>query len=938
MVFATDKFKKQYQVLSQNDKDNIHQIVDVLKSLPTKDYSEYLVSMCGENGNAKWSGINKNLYHLYPKGQKSVHRLFYCYATDLDNDIREKAQIMDGIVFIDYTTNHDDEKRAARNYEKSVIKYLTRFEPHKYDISSNMSSKVPVFWFCMSSQQEDVLSLPQPTLIKGSAGTGKTIISYELLKQWIVYDNDKKFLYLTYTDNLLEKTKKILSEDGLDINNGDITITNFMNLYSSDFGKQIVTEQKSRAIIIEIIEAYKKNNTLTENILFTDYFVYAYIRGLMKGRVVATYDEFFDHTSASIYLDKALLSSNLNIREKSKLKRQLFDHLNENSLDMKNFNNKVLSDIIGIYDTKKDRDILSTKIREICSDQLFNNLNTFRIKKFKYNFIEESKIVSELHKDSIDESDIKILLEIRKKYDKVLNEHNLYDDNDYAKYLLNQKISENDKFDGIIVDEVQDLTESQIEAIVKLSKSNSNQISFFGDPNQTINPTVYDYGRFNSYVYKEKNEINRMNLKVTHRCGPNLLDYINHLTRLRQTLKLTTNREDVEPEVSANKHKIDTYWACLVEDTETIDHVLEIFPNAIDCYLIVDSETTKQQVIERIKRVTIDSYDKELMDQIITVQNAKGLESKNVIIYNLISDNLEIFDNLNTHNNKISAMTFNKFYVSVTRAEDSIIICEERINENIEVKKQLFYSNNNLIVEKVSHDDIHDYLVSSSDPEKFLEQAQNLLEEDEYEKARKKSYIAIKKVVNQFRDYDQFEQIIAEISKNDELSKIFNVYNPRSTDEINYFIILYDKILKLLSEEFSIFEFKLLQYRREMLDEAIRIRDICQTIFDYEILKNDLLDIDIQNDYIEKFILLKNYRCAFIVASDIKREPLKKAIISIVKYLFGYLQYDETMDSFKVVEFSNTKFYKWILDNNVIKDSKVVLEKIKGSLGGIIND
>lgn len=242
------------------------------------------------------------------------------------------------------------------------------------------------------------------------------------------------------------------------------------------------------------------------------------------------------------------------------------------------------------------------------------------------------------------------------------------------------------------------------------------------------------------------------------------------------------------------------------------------------------------------------------------------------------------------------------------------------------------------MVENVSHDDIHDYLVSSSDPEKFLEQALNLLEEDEYEKARKKSNIAIKKVVNQFRDYDQFEQIIEEISKNDELSKIFKVYNPRSTDEINNFTILYDKILKLLSEEFSIPEIKLLQYRREMLDEAIRIRDICQTIFDYEILKNDLLDIDIQNDYIEKFILLKNYRCAFNVASDIKRKPLKKAIINIVKYLFGYLQYDETMDSFKVVEFSNTKFYKWILDSNVIKDSKVVLEKIKGSLGGMTND
>jgi len=46
-----------------------------------------------------------------------------------------------------------------------------------------------------------------------------------------------------------------------------------------------------------------------------------------------------------------------------------------------------------------------------------------------------------------------------------------------------------------------------MEAIVKLSKKDSNDISSFGDPNQTINPTVYDYGRFNSYILHSRQHL-----------------------------------------------------------------------------------------------------------------------------------------------------------------------------------------------------------------------------------------------------------------------------------------------------------------------------------------------------------------------------------------------------------------------------------------------
>ena len=51
-------------------KQSIHQIVENLNSMSSKDQPKYLESLCGENGKAKWNGIRRTLYHLYPQGQK----------------------------------------------------------------------------------------------------------------------------------------------------------------------------------------------------------------------------------------------------------------------------------------------------------------------------------------------------------------------------------------------------------------------------------------------------------------------------------------------------------------------------------------------------------------------------------------------------------------------------------------------------------------------------------------------------------------------------------------------------------------------------------------------------------------------------------------------------------------------------------------------------
>ena len=557
MIYVTDRFKKKYQELSESDKQNVNKIFEDINRLTSRDYPEYLIALCGENGNSKWSGINKTLYHLYPNGQKNVHRMFYCYATDIDDNLREKAQIIDGVVFIDYTTKHDDEVKAARKYEKNQIQHLSRFESIEYKLLEKQQQAKPSFWFCLTSEQEDVLMLPQPSLIKGSAGTGKTIISFELLKQWVVSNETKKYLYLTYTNNLLKKAKQTFYEDGMHIDNKRVVLSDFSSLLNSKSNKTVINEQQARKIIVEIINEYDKSNNMPRDILFTDYFIYSYIRGIIKGHFEKFYHEIVDVFAAKKKISKALESCDFNINEKNRIIRQIIDTLENKNFNDKRLKTEILRNIVSLYDNKRERERFSIKVLQFFDKELIHKMSLFLKKIPKYKYFDDSVVKDKLINTGIESSHVETLMDLKNKYNKVLDDNNYIDDNDCALIILNSEILEENKYDGIIVDEVQDLTEIQIEAIVKLSRKDSKDISFFGDPNQTINPTVYDYGRFNSYVYIEKKHINRKNLKITHRCGPNLLEYINHLTQLRKKLKLTTIRENFEPAKSANKNKID---------------------------------------------------------------------------------------------------------------------------------------------------------------------------------------------------------------------------------------------------------------------------------------------------------------------------------------------------------------------------------------------
>ncbi|HNZ49905.1 MAG TPA: AAA family ATPase [Bacilli bacterium] len=788
LVYVTEQFIKAFNELDPEDKLQINSIVNDISVRNSREVPEYLARLYLGSGKAKWAGINKVLYHLYPQGRDSQHRLFYCFGGDLQPSTNKVDS--DDVIFIAYVTRHDDERKAAKRYNKSTITLFYFFD-YSFEKENDVVS-TPVFKIKLTNLQNEILLLTKPPAsIKGSAGTGKTLISYELFKNWIRQDNDSKFLYLTYTSKLINKAKDTLKFDGLDINKDNTHMFQFKDLFIQlEIDRQIKTDQiidelNAREKIDDIINKFRNfNPSFKDDIIFSNYFVYTYIRGLMKGRVSEP-KKIFNLNIKGL----EMFLKDLNLEEEGfKIKKFLNDHLQKQLLEEKD-----LTDFLDrIVSSKKKKNIDS--ILSKFDKKTIDKINSFRLINKEFNFIEDSNVEKELKKDGISDKKILDLIKLKQEYNKILKTYNLYDDNDCAKAILNYEIENSQKYDGIVIDEVQDLTEIQIMAIAKLLKKGSNNIYFFGDPNQTINPTIYHFGRFNSYLYEDeeqnKRNINQIILKKTHRCGPNLLDYINHLVKLRKDFKLTTNTEDLIKEESERIGEFDGHFACLIEKKELIDFVLITLKDATDYYLIVDNEKSKEKVIEGIKALEGDSYDNNIENQIITVQNSKGLESESVVIFNLISDNIDIFNNLiNETNNKVSSMTFNKFYVSVTRAKNSIIICEEGLGDHEQVKQILFYSGEKKIPEDIVESDIEEYLRTTNEPGKFFDQAIQLIEEKEYEKASRKNDTALRHLLNQFDTNDNLDKLKTEFKNSnlDEIQKLTSSISKENLEKYQHF-------------------------------------------------------------------------------------------------------------------------------------------------------
>lgn len=215
------------------------------------------------------------------------------------------------------------------------------------------------------------------------------------------------------------------------------------------------------------------------------------------------------------------------------------------------------------------------------------------------------------------------IYDLFQRYTKFLEQENYYDSNIIAYNYLNLVEA---TYDAIFVDEVQDFTNSQLSLILKSLKDNS-QFLLCGDANQIVHPNFFSWSKLKSFFYSDT-DLNTTN--ITRILVENY----------RNSLEVTELANRVLRFKNYRFGSIDKESHYLIDSTsEKHGNVscLEATPNIIKEVNARTSRSTSYAILvlyEHCKQKVREVFNTPL---IFTVQEAKGLEYENIILYDFIS-------------------------------------------------------------------------------------------------------------------------------------------------------------------------------------------------------------------------------------------------------------------------------------------------------------
>lgn len=307
----------------------------------------------------------------------------------------------------------------------------------------------------------------------------------------------------------------------------------------------------------------------------------------------------------------------------------------------------IIKGMIGVDWTPSNQDIYSQKLLE---RDLYINLpskfSTFSNKEIAY--------------------------EIALKYQAWLDENKKVDENDLTRIAIRELELDNiEKYDFIVVDEVQDLTEKQIYLLYKLVKNPKN-VLFSGDFNQTINATYFNTHRIKSLFTLNSKDIKfyEKKLSTNYRSHKEIVKLANRVSEIRIN-KLYRDKNDYKEKYIELEHEECQKPIFLKKNNTNRNQLLKLAENRHYTAIIVCDE------YEKIKL----KKDLGIEDNVFTVSEMKGIEKPYVICYNIVSKYNEqwkqILNGIEYNNEHLYRYYFNMFYVAITRARNYICFYEE---------------------------------------------------------------------------------------------------------------------------------------------------------------------------------------------------------------------------------------------------------------------
>ena len=279
--------------------------------------------------------------------------------------------------------------------------------------------------------------------------------------------------------------------------------------------------------------------------------------------------------------------------------------------------------------------------------------------------LEEYKKLSKKY-SVLDENLKTEIYKIALKYEEWKEKNGLYDVNDLAVIGIKSK----KKFDFVLVDEVQDLTETEIFFLTTLVKNPEN-IVFAGDIHQMVNFNSFSFDRLKNLYYKNKINYSFSILTKNYRSSEEIVKLANYLTDLRKKYIGNLGMDDYKEGAVSEEGNI--------ELSSVNSSIMEKYQKDVNSAIVVSDDEERNRIF--------DTYG--IKHRIFTVEEIKGLEYKNIICCNLITKNLWAWKKIlsgNVKQDQRYRKYFNLFYVGITRARKNLIIMEDCLEDNILLK------------------------------------------------------------------------------------------------------------------------------------------------------------------------------------------------------------------------------------------------------------
>lgn len=269
------------------------------------------------------------------------------------------------------------------------------------------------------------------------------------------------------------------------------------------------------------------------------------------------------------------------------------------------------------------------------------------------------------------------------KYCEFLSKESLYDSNIVSYEYL--PLCE-PRYHLIVVDEIQDFTNIQLTLMLK-ALHDPEKFLLCGDSNQIVHPNFFSWSKIKTMFYQQKSEktteITRI-LRSNYRNTPEVVEVANKILKIKNKRFGSIDKESNYLVTSQSNSNGNVY--CL-KNTEKLKAELNEKTKKSTQFAIVVLHEDQKQLVKKYFQTPL----------VFSIQEAKGLEYENVILYDFISSEdkkfYEITKDVSAEDLKrdlvysrvkdktdrsmeIYKFYINSLYVAITRAVKNIYIVE----------------------------------------------------------------------------------------------------------------------------------------------------------------------------------------------------------------------------------------------------------------------